>query len=62
MEFLLNFEFWCIFNNNKNVMIDCVLNFENIFLVYLIVKVLLFFGKGIMKLIDKETYFIDNRI
>lgn len=39
-----------------------VLNFENIFSVYPIAKVLLSFGKRTMKSTDKKTPSIDNRI
>lgn len=39
-----------------------VLNFENIFSVYPIAKVLLSFGKWTMKSTDKKTPSIDNRI
>lgn len=62
MESLPNSEPQCTLNNNKNAMTDCVLNFENIFSVYPIAKVLLSLGKGTMKSTDKETHSIDNRI
>lgn len=39
-----------------------VLNFENIFSVYPIAKVLLSFGKQTMKSTDKKMHSIDNRI
>lgn len=61
MESLPDSEPWCTLNN-KNAMTDCVLNYENIFSVYPIAKVLLSLGKGTMKSTDKEPHPIDNRI